>query len=244
MGTLTIHELIWGYIGAIALLAPGIIYALKHHWPTRFLRWIKWWDDPGQFEKHSKIKQMLTELRVETRADRAHVVQFHNGDYYDNHSSIKKFTYCYEALKNGVSSQGEEYLATVVNHYKDCLVSSYIDGLEILMNEEKAVNKLRYDDLPSCLYKSRMIDDGIHMHVGVPLHGMVDGIRRIIGFILLSYNTDRAMSMCAFDALTFEGHFEDTDTHELAPRECTGICEDCRFQRYIPLFERVLASKP
>lgn len=235
MGELTIHELVWGYIGAVAVLAGFFTYAIRHHWGCRILTWIRVLKRHSSMEKHVKVKKMLAELRVETRADRAHIVQFHNGDYYDNQSSIKRFTYCYEDYKNGVSG--------TISQYQGCLVSGYVDGLEVLCDDDNPVNKLRFDALDSCLYKSRMIDDGVHLHVGVPLHGPVKGIRRIIGFILLSYNSDRAATRCSFDALLREGHDLDTDTQIMSSRECTGKCPDCRFQRYVPMMERELAKE-
>lgn len=226
--------MIWGYLGAVALLTPGFVYAYKQRWVKRFLILVGILIKDDPFGKHARVKKMLAELRVESRADRAHVVQYHNGDYYDNQSSIKKFTYCYEDLKNGISS--------TVSSYQNCLVSSYIDGLELLMNEDKPVNKLRFDDLDSCLYKSKMIDDGVHLHVGVPLRGKIKGELKIIGFILLSYNSDRVSQRCSFDALAVEGHHVDNDTHEYVQRTCDGTCVDCRFQRYIPLMEVELAK--
>lgn len=242
MGDLTVHELIWGYAGAIGVLFGFIVYGLKKEWPQRisakvhvFLVTVGLVKKPlDPINAHMRVKRMLIELRVETRADRAHVVQFHNGDYYDNNSSIKRFTYCYEDLKNGVSSIAEKYQRR--------LVSGYIEGLEKLVDENNVVNKLSYADLESCLYKGKMLEDGVHTQIGIPLRSKFNGIPRIIGYILLSYNSDRDNQRCAFDALVEEGHFINTDTDRIENRECNGSCPDCRFQRYIPQFEESLRA--
>jgi len=242
VGDLTIHELIWGYIGALGVLAGFFAYAWKKQWPQRVWGlWIRFLikikvikPPPDPTDAHMRIKKMLIELRTKTNADRAHVVQFHNGDYYDNNSSIKRFTYCYEDMKDGISSIQEKYQRR--------LVSGYIEGLDVLVNGDNTVNKLRASDMESCLYKGKMLEDGIIAQIGIPLRHKFSGIPRIIGYILLSYNKDRVPEKCAFNGLMKEGHFINSDTDSIVERQCSASCKDCSFHTYIPQFEHALSE--
>ena len=237
---LSIHELIWGYVGALGVLSGFFVYGWKKHWPNMIWGlWIKFLvvihviEPPeNPMSPHMRIKKMLIELRTETKADRAHVVQFHNGEYYDNNSSIKRFTYCYEDLKDGVSSNQEKYQRR--------LVSGYAEGLSKLVDGDDPVNKLTVNELDSCLYKGKMLEDGTIAQIGVPLKSKFSGIPRIVGYILLSYNTNRDKERCAFNNLVEEGHFLDNDTDALRERSCHAKCKNCNFQRYIPQFEQAL----
>jgi hypothetical protein len=49
----------------------------------------------------------LTELMVQTKADRAFVVQFHNGTYYINKANQMKMSCTHEIVKEGISREQE-----------------------------------------------------------------------------------------------------------------------------------------
>lgn len=65
---------------------------------------------------HSEIHELLTELRVLTDSARAQVIQFHNGDYFMDGISMRKFSLTHESVEKGVDSDGERvqgYLCSI-----------------------------------------------------------------------------------------------------------------------------------
>jgi hypothetical protein len=63
-----------------------------------------------------KIHELLTELRVKTRACRVQLIQFHNGGQFVDGISMKRFSLCYESLSKGISRE---------ENFKDVLVSLF-----------------------------------------------------------------------------------------------------------------------
>lgn len=56
---------------------------------------------------HSEIHELLTELRVLTDAARSQVIQFHNGEYFMDGISMRKFSLTHESVEKGIESDGE-----------------------------------------------------------------------------------------------------------------------------------------
>ena len=48
---------------------------------------------------HSEIHELLTELRIVTDSARTQVIQLHNGDYFMDGVSMRKFSVTHESLK-------------------------------------------------------------------------------------------------------------------------------------------------
>ena len=57
---------------------------------------------------HSEIHENLTELRVLTDAARSQVIQFHNGEYFMDGISMRKFSLTHESVAKGVQSDGQK----------------------------------------------------------------------------------------------------------------------------------------
>jgi hypothetical protein len=53
---------------------------------------------------HSEIHELLTELRLVTDSARTQVLQFHNGDYFMDGVSMRKFSVTHESLERSVDS--------------------------------------------------------------------------------------------------------------------------------------------
>ena len=190
---------------------------------------------PTGLSRDGRIHDMLVELRTETRADRVQIFQFHNGDHYDNNVSIRRFSCCYEVVKDmGVASSLEIY--------QNCLLSAYVDGLRVFVESDTPATKLTYSQLSNGLYKSTMINTGVKMQIGITLKGNVKGEQKITGLLLLSYNEERELDRCSFDALVNEGHLINTDTDIWVQRVCDGSCDDCRFSKYTTRIETELAK--
>jgi hypothetical protein len=56
-------------------------------------------------EIHTEIHELLTELRVTTKCMRASILQFHNGDYFMDGISMRKFSVTHESAHKGYNSQ-------------------------------------------------------------------------------------------------------------------------------------------
>ena len=72
--------------------------------------WKKLWNKTSKnsnidWNIHSQIHEVLTEVRVLAHAARAQIVQFHNGEYFIDGISMQKLSVTHESLANGVSGE-------------------------------------------------------------------------------------------------------------------------------------------
>lgn len=86
---------------------------------------------PKLVKKDVGVYRDLTELLVKTKADRAYVLQFHNGSYYVNQSSQMKLSCTHEIVRSGVSREQDSM--------QEVLVSKLAGKLDILSKENSAV---------------------------------------------------------------------------------------------------------
>ena len=97
-------------------------------------------------EKHGRIHELLTELRVTIRASRCAIFQFHNGGSFADGMSIKRFSVTHESCDTGTNS--------VLLESQDALVTRYLDVIAV-MNESPgkivAVSSLSPSAFRSCL---------------------------------------------------------------------------------------------
>ena len=80
------------------------------------------------WDVHSRIHEVLSELRVRTDCARSQVVQFHNGGVFLDGISMKKMSLTHESLANGCSSEMETK--------RDLLLSLCLEGLSLLMEDK------------------------------------------------------------------------------------------------------------
>jgi hypothetical protein len=80
---------------------------------------------------HTEIHEMLTELRVLTDAARAQVIQFHNGEYFMDGVSMRKFSVTHESLAIGIDSDA--------NRIKNLLCSMFVPLLNIVLEDNPKV---------------------------------------------------------------------------------------------------------
>jgi hypothetical protein len=66
----------------------------------------KAWISDNFIQLHSEIHELLTELRVLTDCARAQIIQFHNGEYFMDGISMRKFSLTHESVEKGVESDG------------------------------------------------------------------------------------------------------------------------------------------
>jgi hypothetical protein len=76
---------------------------------------------------HGEIHEVLTELRVLTDSARAQVIQFHNGEYFMDGVSMRKFSITHESLEKGIESDA--------NRIKGVLCSMFIPLLNLVLED-------------------------------------------------------------------------------------------------------------
>lgn len=80
---------------------------------------------------HSRIHEFLTEIRVKMGADRASVLQFHNGGKFLDGSSVKKFSLTHESCVVGVSES--------MDLRQNLLASMFVEALEHLSKDDPTI---------------------------------------------------------------------------------------------------------
>ena len=71
---------------------------------------------------HTEIHELLTELRVTTKCMRASILQFHNGDYFMDGISMRKFSVTHESSHKGYNSQVTKLKASLCSMFIPLLV--------------------------------------------------------------------------------------------------------------------------
>lgn len=80
---------------------------------------------------HSRIHEFLTEIRVKMGADRACILQFHNGGKYLDGSSVKKFSLTHESCMVGVSES--------MSLRQNIPASTFVEALEHLSKDSPCI---------------------------------------------------------------------------------------------------------
>jgi hypothetical protein len=82
---------------------------------------------------HTRIHEILTELRLKTDCARAQLVQFHNTGYFLDGISMKKMSLTHESLEAGVASEME---GAGLNIKTDILLTLVVDSMVLMMDDE------------------------------------------------------------------------------------------------------------
>jgi hypothetical protein len=109
---------------------------------------IKWktQKETKEFQVHTKVHELLTEMRVLLRSSRNLIFQFHNGGKFADGSSIKRFSITHESCSNGTPSMLLESQDVLLTRYMEL-----IDILEKRNNEIITVSSLPDSSLRSIL---------------------------------------------------------------------------------------------
>jgi hypothetical protein len=85
-----------------------------------------------EFEKtHTRIHEVLTELRLKHDSARTNIMQFHNGGMFTNGESMKRFSSTHESVALGVPS--------IMHNQQDMLLSRYPEVLQLAARDESRV---------------------------------------------------------------------------------------------------------
>jgi hypothetical protein len=83
------------------------------------------------WQVHSQIHELLTELRFSTDAARTQLVQFHNGEYFMDGVSMRKLSLTHESVSKGVSEGGERLHGFLLSLFTP-LVGKVLDDVAVL----------------------------------------------------------------------------------------------------------------
>jgi hypothetical protein len=108
---------------------------------------------------HSQIHESLTELRIQTDAARTQVIQFHNGEYFMDGVSMRKFSLTHESLSRGVSADAPRI--------KGLLCSMFVPLMNFVIKNEASV--ISVYDIPHSFCKQFFEETNVEGFVVLPL---------------------------------------------------------------------------
>ena len=122
---------------------------------------------------HSEIHEQLTELRVLTDAARTQIIQFHNGEYFMDGVSMRKFSVTHESLEKGIDSDA--------NRIKGLLCSMFIPLLNCIVADN---SKIHYTvDLNNSYLKQYLESRNVEAFSVLP----IKLLNQITGFIMVQW---------------------------------------------------------
>lgn len=164
-------DLILDWFETASLITAGIIGIVLT--TLRLIPKIKEDEDKKYIEVHGDIHETLTELRVKTDAARAQIIQFHNGEYFMDGVSMRKFTLTHESLSRGMSADA--------GRIKGLLCSMFVPLLNaVVANDPKIISMY---DLEHSFFKQFFEDNNVEGFSVLP----VKIKNQITGFLLLQW---------------------------------------------------------
>jgi hypothetical protein len=143
---------------------------------SRFLKTIK---SDNFIQIHSDINERLSELRIQSNAMRASIMQFHNGEYYMDGISMRKFSVSHESSYKGYYPQ--------VLKFKNSLCSLFTVLLEKMIDATPIIHSV--ETLSDHGHTKHFFEDEYISHFAIlPLKNK--GI--VVGFILVQWHKDYA----------------------------------------------------
>jgi len=122
---------------------------------------------------HSEIHELLTELRLVTDSARTQVIQLHNGEYFMDGVSMRKFSVTHESLERGIDSCATRMHAV--------LCSLFIPLLTLVLENSA---KIQYvTDLKDSYFKQFFESRNIEAFSVLPLKVK----NQITGFLLVQW---------------------------------------------------------
>lgn len=92
--------------------------------------------DRLDFDSERRVNSLLLELRVTTRADRAYLVQFHNGQVFTNQQPVWRMSCTHETCKTGISYEAknlQSLMCSLLLELLECFWTGRLyDGMEKL----------------------------------------------------------------------------------------------------------------
>jgi len=126
---------------------------------------------------HSEINELLTELRLISDSMRVSVLQFHNGEYFMDGISMRKFSITHESSHKGYTSQALKF--------KNTLCSLFVPLLTRMIENKPLIYSV--EAMPSGSYAKHFFEDEYISHIAcLP----VKNKNVNVGFILIQWHKD------------------------------------------------------
>ena len=130
----------WSQIGvAVAALLSGAWFVIKKMLP--YIRRKRAAKSEELFNQiNMRIWEVLSELRIKTKASRVSLTQFHNGGKFSNGGSMRKMSITHQTCENKVPS--------TMQFRQDVLVSRYVEIVQMLQDNDS--NRRMVSSLYDC----------------------------------------------------------------------------------------------
>jgi hypothetical protein len=147
----------------------GLGYGVKKFWKSR--------DKSDNFIAiHTEIHELLTELRLTGKSMRATILQFHNGEYFMDGISMRKFSITHESAHRGYISQAVKF--------KNVLCSLFIPLLNKVIEDKAIIYQVA--GMSESYAKHFFEDENISHYSVLPLKNK----NITVGFILIQWHFD------------------------------------------------------
>lgn len=141
-------------------------------------------------QKHTRIHELLTELRVTVRADRATVFQFHNGGNFVDGGSIKRFSITHESCATGIGS--------ILLDSQDVLLTRYADMITLLESVPSKI--VEVSSMPPTPFRSSLEINNVEFFTISPLK-CGDGITPL-GFLCCHWLSSQDLNCIKEEGIT------------------------------------------
>ena len=156
----------WAVYTAIAI---GVVIGFKKCWSKLKLQFKR----DNFFVVHSEIHELLTELRILTDSARTQIIQFHNGEYFMDGISMRKFSITHESLTRGIGS--------CVGQMTGSLCSLFVPLLSLVLDNSTVITYTT--DLKDSYFKQFFESRNIEAFIVLP----VTVKNQVTGFVLVQW---------------------------------------------------------
>jgi hypothetical protein len=125
---------------------------------------------------HSEIHETLTELRIKTDSARVQIIQFHNGEYFMDGVSMRKFSLTHESLARGMSADA--------SRIKGLLCSMFLPLLNYIVQDEAVL--VDVEKMPHSFCKQFFEDNNVEGFCVLPIKVK----NQITGFLFAQWCND------------------------------------------------------
>jgi hypothetical protein len=156
----------WAVYTAIAI---GVIIGFIKSW-SKIKKQFK---TDNFFVVHSEIHELLTELRILTDSARTQIIQFHNGEYFMDGISMRKFSITHESLIRGIGS--------CVGQMTGSLCSLFVPLLSLVLDNTPVITYTT--DLKDSYFKQFFESRNIEAFTVLPITVK----NQVTGFVLVQW---------------------------------------------------------
>jgi hypothetical protein len=165
----------------------------------------------SETQNNENIYTALDYLMNQMGADRAYIMQFHNGSYYVSGRSQQKFSCTHEMVLPGISREHENSRNHIVSNFHDYINKLTSDGSFAYSDVKSA---------PDHAFAMMAQDKGVKSIYNVPIKTLNDTVIGILGVdYVKGYVDECSMDSCA----SGEGKCFDKTTNEFMRRQARII---------------------